>query len=65
MVLLNDGTTGGGFVTIGTVISPDLDLIALSRPSATSRFLAVTMDKAIEARKERQKKFSDLTDLLR
>jgi biotin-dependent carboxylase-like uncharacterized protein len=65
IVLLNDGTTGGGFVTIGTVISPDLDLIAQSRPMNTSRFLAVTMDQAIEARKERQKKVSDLTELLR
>lgn len=65
IVLLNDGTTGGGFVTIGTVISPDLDRIAQSRPLATSRFLAVTIDQAIEARKERQKKIYDLTESLR
>jgi biotin-dependent carboxylase-like uncharacterized protein len=65
IVLLHDGTTGGGFVTIGTVISSDLDHIAQSRPLATSRFLAVTMDQAIEARMERQKKIYDLVETLR
>ncbi|MES9793551.1 biotin-dependent carboxyltransferase family protein [Priestia megaterium] len=65
IVLLHDGTTGGGFVTIGTVISSDLDQISQSRPLSTCRFLAVTMDQAIEARKERQKKLYDLTELLR
>lgn len=65
IVLLHDATTGGGFVTIGTVITPDLDKIAQSRPLTTSRFLAVTMDQAIEARKERQKKLHDLAEILR
>lgn len=64
IVLLHDGTTGGGFVTIGTVISPDLDRIAQSRPLSTSRFLAVTIEQAIEARKDRQKKINELIELL-
>ncbi|RJS50159.1 biotin-dependent carboxyltransferase family protein [Bacillus sp. PK3_68] len=62
IVMLHDGTTGGGFVTIGTVISPDLDLIAQSRPTETSRFLAVSMNEAIEARKIRQKKIAELAE---
>lgn len=65
IVLLNDGTSGGGFVTIGTVISTDLDIIAQSRPLSTTRFSAITVDKAIQARMERQKEITRLTELLR
>ncbi|WP_027416243.1 biotin-dependent carboxyltransferase family protein [Aneurinibacillus terranovensis] len=65
IILLNDGTSGGGFVTIGTVISPDLDLVAQSRPMSTSRFLAVTFDQAMEARLDRQKTLATLTDILK
>ncbi|MED3564426.1 hypothetical protein [Bacillus xiapuensis] len=61
---MHDGTTGGGFVTIGTVISHDLDRIAQSRPLSTSRFLAVTIEQAIDARKERQKTINELAELL-
>lgn len=65
IVLLNDGTSGGGFVSIGTVISPDLDIIAQSRPHMGTRFLAITVDQAIEARREREKKIMQLAELLR
>jgi biotin-dependent carboxylase-like uncharacterized protein len=65
IILLNDGTSGGGFVTIGTVITPDLDRIAQSRPMTSSRFLAVTFDQAMSARLERQKTISALTNILK
>ncbi|WP_338450029.1 biotin-dependent carboxyltransferase family protein [Niallia oryzisoli] len=65
IVLQNDATTGGGFITIGTVISPDLDLIAQSRPLSKCRFIAVTIDQAIQARNERKQKLEGLVELLR
>lgn len=65
IVLLNDGTSAGGFVTIGTVISSDLDIIAQMRPLTTARFQAVTMSQAIAAREERQAKNKQLSELLR
>ncbi|RST72703.1 biotin-dependent carboxyltransferase [Siminovitchia acidinfaciens] len=65
IVLQNDATTGGGFVTIGTVISQDLDLIAQSRPLSTCRFVAITLDQAIEARKERNEKLARLEEMLK
>lgn len=65
IVLHNDATTGGGFVTIGTVISQDLDLIAQSRPMSTCRFTAITLDQAMEARKERNKKLAQLEEMLK
>jgi biotin-dependent carboxylase-like uncharacterized protein len=64
IILLNDASTGGGFVTIGTVISPDLDLVTQSRPSTVTRFIAVTVDQAIKARIEKKKKIMKLTELL-
>lgn len=65
IVLQNDATTGGGFITIGTVISQDLDLIAQSRPLSKCRFFAVTIDQAIQARTERRKKLETLISLIK
>jgi biotin-dependent carboxylase-like uncharacterized protein len=65
IVLLPDATTGGGFVTIGTIISPDLDQVAQSRPLSTTRFIAVTVDQATQIRKERQKKLALLAESLK
>ena len=65
IVLQNDATTGGGFITIGTVISQDLDIIAQSRPRSKSRFIAVTIDQAIQARSERKQKLEALFRMLK
>ncbi|WP_102275193.1 5-oxoprolinase subunit C family protein [Cytobacillus massiliigabonensis] len=65
IVLQNDATTGGGFITIGTVISQDLDLIAQSRPFSKCRFTAVTIDQAMLARSERRIKLERLIENLK
>ena len=65
IVLLNDATTGGGFVTIGTVISQDLDLIAQSRPLSKCHFTTITIEQAIRAREERRKKVERLIDKIK
>lgn len=65
IVLLNDATSGGGFVTIGTVISPDLDLVARSRPNSKCRFSAITIDQAMDARLEHRKKLNALVNRLK
>ncbi|WP_042346510.1 biotin-dependent carboxyltransferase family protein [Bacillus massiliigorillae] len=54
IVLLNDGTGGGGFVTIGTVISSDISLLYQARPSSVVRFHASTVDQALQIRKEKE-----------
>ncbi|MEH7345919.1 biotin-dependent carboxyltransferase family protein [Bacillus sp. JJ1532] len=64
IVLQNDATTGGGFITIGTVISQDLDLIAQSRPLSKCRFITVTIDQAIQARAERRKKLEAMVQMI-
>ncbi|MDN4523904.1 biotin-dependent carboxyltransferase family protein [Fictibacillus fluitans] len=64
IVLLNDATSGGGFISLGTVISMDLDLIAQARPLTTIRFHAVTIDQALVARRERKKKLALISEML-
>ncbi len=54
IVLLNDAVTGGGYTTIGTVITADLDLIAQASPGCHIRFHEVGINEALQARRERQ-----------
>jgi allophanate hydrolase subunit 2 len=37
---------------VATVISADMDLVARSAPGTKTRFVAVTMEQALEARRE-------------
>lgn len=54
--LLNDAVTGGGYVTIGTVISADRDVLAQTRTHDVTRFRAVELDEALAARAERRQR---------
>jgi biotin-dependent carboxylase-like uncharacterized protein len=52
--LLNDAVTGGGYATIGTVISADRDVLAQTKTHDKTRFRAVTIDEALQARSDRR-----------
>ncbi len=54
IVLHRDAVSGGGYFMVGTVISADMDLIGQLQPHTPARFVAVDMDTALTARKERQ-----------
>ncbi len=64
IVLLNDAVTGGGYATIGTVISVDRDRIAQSKTHDKTRFHSVTLDEALHARKERQQQLAEISSVL-
>lgn len=51
--LLRDAVTGGGYATVGTVISVDLDLIAQAKSPDVVHFKAVTVEQAIAERATR------------
>lgn len=53
IVLLGDAVTGGGYVTIGTVISPDRDLFGQAKTGDTVSFEPVDLETALAARHER------------
>jgi allophanate hydrolase subunit 2 len=48
------GYTGGGYVTIGTVISVDRDVLAQSKTHGKTHFRAVDIEEALQARAERR-----------
>ena len=52
--LLNDAVTGGGYVTIGTVISADRDVLAQTKTHDRTRFRTVTIDEALAVRGARK-----------
>ncbi|MER7080156.1 biotin-dependent carboxylase uncharacterized domain-containing protein [Saccharopolyspora kobensis] len=54
IVLLNDAVTGGGYATIGTVISVDRDRMAQARTGGRVRFAPVDVETAVAARRERR-----------
>jgi biotin-dependent carboxylase-like uncharacterized protein len=54
IVLHRDAVSGGGYFMLGTVISADMDLIGQLQPHTPTRFVKVTMDEALAARKDRR-----------
>jgi biotin-dependent carboxylase-like uncharacterized protein len=64
IVLLNDAVTGGGYATIGTVISPDRDRLAQTRTHDKTRFDPVTLEQALQARADRNRRLDGLREKL-
>ncbi|MGI8911973.1 MAG: biotin-dependent carboxyltransferase family protein [Rubrobacteraceae bacterium] len=64
IVLLNDAVTGGGYATIGTVISADRDKLAQTKTNDKTRFRSVDLDEALEARKQRRQQLARIKEAL-
>mgnify|MGYP002621011843 FL=1 len=60
IVLHRDAVSGGGYFTIGAVISADMDLIGQLQPNTKVRFVKVDMDAALAARKDRQERLQKI-----
>jgi biotin-dependent carboxylase-like uncharacterized protein len=65
IVLHRDAVSGGGYAMVATVISADMDAVAQSAPGAKTRFVAVSMEEALEARAERRRRLEKLRDSIR
>lgn len=52
IILHRDAVSGGGYAMVATVISADMDVVARATPGTTTRFIEVTMDEALEARRQ-------------
>lgn len=63
IILHRDAVSGGGYAMIGTVISADLDLIGQMQPNQQARFLKVSLEQALEARRSYKKKLACLARL--
>lgn len=64
IVLLGDAVTGGGYVTIATVISVDRDLFGQAKTGDTIRFRDVGIDEALAARSERNRRLDRIRSAL-
>ena len=64
IVLMNDAVTGGGYATIGTVISADRDRLAQTKTNDKTRFRSVGLDEALEARKQRRQQMEEINGSL-
>ncbi|WP_017755083.1 5-oxoprolinase subunit C family protein [Calidifontibacillus oryziterrae] len=54
IVLLHDAVTGGGYATVATVISTDLNRMAQVKTNEKVKFVSVTLEEALKIRKENQ-----------
>jgi biotin-dependent carboxylase-like uncharacterized protein len=64
IVLMNDAVTGGGYATIGTVISVDRDKLAQTKTNDKTRFRSVDLEEALKARKERRQQMEEIKEAL-
>ncbi|WP_192458438.1 biotin-dependent carboxyltransferase family protein [Musicola keenii] len=64
IILLRDAVSGGGYMTLGTVISVDLDIVGQLQPHHRVRFVSVTMEQALAARQHYQRRLARLAHLL-
>ncbi|MEJ2867050.1 biotin-dependent carboxyltransferase family protein [Actinomycetospora sp. OC33-EN08] len=53
IVLLQDAVTGGGYATLGTVVSVDRDRLAQTKTGDRTRFVPVELDEALAIRRDR------------
>jgi biotin-dependent carboxylase-like uncharacterized protein len=64
IVLLRDAVSGGGYATIGTVISTDLDRIGQMQPNYKAKFQPVTVEEALQIRQKSGQQLEKLRALL-
>ncbi|KHE71548.1 biotin-dependent carboxyltransferase family protein [Halobacillus sp. BBL2006] len=64
IALLNDAVTGGGYATVATIISTDLNRIAQAKTNEKIKFVSVTLDEALEARKETKQNLEEIRNLI-
>lgn len=61
IVLLHDAVTGGGYATVATVISSDLNKMAQIKTNEKVRFVSVSLEEALQMRKENNQLLEKIT----
>ncbi|MBC3190359.1 biotin-dependent carboxyltransferase [Pseudonocardia sp. C8] len=64
IILHRDAVSGGGYMMIATVISGDLDVVAQSAPKTSTRFVEITLDEALAARRDHRARTERVAELL-
>ena len=64
IVLHRDAVSGGGYFTLGAIISADMDLIGQLQPNTPVKFVKVDMDGALAARADRKATLQKIREAL-
>lgn len=64
IVLMRDAVTGGGYATVGTLVSPDRSMLAQCRTHSTVNFESIDVDEAVEIRKAKDEMLETVRDNL-
>lgn len=64
IVLHRDAVSGGGYFTLGAIISADMDLIGQLQPNTPVKFVKVNMEQSLAARKGRHTDLQKIRDEL-
>jgi urea carboxylase len=64
IILHRDAVSGGGYFTLGAVISADMDLIGQLQPNTQVKFVRVDMDEALKARADRHAMLNKIREAL-
>lgn len=65
IVLHRDAVSGGGYFTLGAIISADMDLIGQLQPHTPVKFVKVDMEEALKARADREGMLDIIRNMLR
>lgn len=64
IILMRDAVTGGGYATVGTVISVDRDVLAQARTHRSIEFEPVDVDAALTARERQRERLASIRSSL-
>lgn len=64
IALMHDAVTAGGYATVATIISADLNRMAQVKTNDKVRFVPVTVDEAIQARRKLKKQLAQIQDII-
>lgn len=62
--LMRDAVTGGGYATLATVISVDLDILSQMKFPETVSFESVSLETALQLRSDRARRLRGITELV-
>lgn len=65
IALLNDAVTGGGYATIATIISTDLNRIAQAKTNEKIQFISVSLEEALQARQDTKQQLEEIERLIK
>ncbi|HEY2637889.1 MAG TPA: biotin-dependent carboxyltransferase family protein, partial [Solirubrobacteraceae bacterium] len=64
IILHRDAVSGGGYAMVATVISADWATVSMSAPGSKTRFVAVELEDALAARRERAQRLAKVEEAI-